>query len=180
MKSSFATGHSAVMKILCLWQCTVSAVVRSHFFTEVCASPLFSEETSRKNFLASQISTSFWTAWCSILVFVAISLIVTHPFSSTSPIFPLFQYSLWATTMVLFSDVWVPVLKVLYLSSSTAGAHAGVCVCALKSCTNISCWDFLPSTNTVTVHCQNNMSPPAILSHWNVTTWQGLVMWFSF
>jgi hypothetical protein len=32
--------------------------------------------------------------------------------------------------------------------------HAGISVCALKSCTNIWCWIFSLARNTVTLHCQ--------------------------
>lgn len=58
-----------------------------------------------QTFWHPKFSTIFWTTWFSILVSVAISLIVTHPFSLMSSVFPLFWYSSWATSMVLVSDV---------------------------------------------------------------------------
>jgi hypothetical protein len=63
-----------------------------------------------------------------------------------SSIFPLFQYSSWATTIVLISDVWVLFFKVLYLSSATAGAQAGISLCiCIEVMHEYCCWDFLPS-----------------------------------
>ena len=116
-----------------------------------------------------KFSATFWTTWCSVLVSVAISLIVTHPFSLMSWVFPLFWYSSWATSMVLVSDVWFPIFKVLFLSSATAGARADISMYALKSCTNICCWDFLPSKKYCTLPERGPTSHSVTLSYDHMT-----------